>query len=402
MSVRVFVEPTGRRIEPFDDPPADVPVQNRPLSQWQEEAFRDADLVRIPSLEPPCLVVPDAFFASAGALSRFAEGAGGEDAVLVLADSLFARRTTPVQPGVSKVAGGHRFDAVRFVSGRGAPPREVAIDPEEKVVEIPMPARYMEEGKLEISLPRHPVMTIHHWIHILAVNQAAGAMGLRQTPGWKGAARVGLAVLRAGSINKWKVLRRLSTFGRGCDVHPTAVVEGSTLGDRVTVGPHARVLFSHVGSGAMIMAGAQVEACTLGERSMVNQATVLRLCVLYPEAIAGQQLMQQCVLGRGAVTTLGAYCIDLNFERDVRVPLDGAMHPAGTRFLGAAIGHGARLGTGFWMASGRSIPNGVFVVRPPREVIARIPSDLPPGLPVAIDEGTLRPVPRAPAGDAPA
>jgi hypothetical protein len=71
------------------------------------------------------------------------------------------------------------------------------------------------------------------------------------------------------------------------------------------------------------MAGAMVEACTIGERAVISQQTVVRFCVLYPEAIASQYLMQQCVLGRGAVTTGGAFSMDLNFDGPIRVPLDG-------------------------------------------------------------------------------
>jgi hypothetical protein len=391
MTTNVYVQPTGRRIAPFGDAPGDVLIRNRPLAAWHEDMISTAGLKRVEKIEPPCLVIPDTLFASAIALSRFVSAADGGDAVLVLKNSLFARQSVAVQPQVTAVAAGFRFEAVRVVSGADRPPQDVVVDPEEEVFKVPMPTAYTKDGSFEISLPRHPVMTIHHWMHILDANQAAATMGVRQA-GWKGKARAVSAVVRSLSINKWRVLSRLNNIGRRCDIHPSAVVEGSTLGNRVTVGPFARVLFSCVGDDAVIMPGAQVEGSTLGERSIVNQGTVMRLCVLYPEAVAGQQLMQRCLLGRRAVTTLGSYFIDLNFEREVRVLLDGELHPAGTNFLGSAVGHGARVGTGFWMASGRAIPNDCLVVRNPSDVVSRIPSDLPPGQPVFNDNGSLRPL----------
>ena len=35
------------------------------------------------------------------------------------------------------------------------------------------------------------------------------------------------------------------------------------------------------------------------------------------------------------------------------------------------------LGTGLWLAHGRMVPNGAFVVCAPDQVVSRIPSDLP-------------------------
>ena len=390
--MNIWIEPTGRRIQPFDDPPGDTLIQNRPLRDWQAAMVRDAGLTVVDSLKAPCLVVPDTLWTTGEALRAFLEGAAGRDAVFVLKQSLFGRLSTPVQPQVSPVDGGWRFEAVRFHSGAGLEPVDVVVDPDEETKTLPIPGRYVGNGEVELSLARRPVMTLHHWVHILWANQFAGLLGLRTIPKWKAALSLLWAVIRSFSFNKWRVLSKLNRIGKGCDIHPTAVVEGSELGAGVSVGPFARILFSTVGDGATILGGASVEASTLGPKAMVCQQTVLRLCVLYPEAIAGQEVMQFCVLGRGVVTTLASYSIDLNFDQTIRVPLDGVMWDTGTHFLGSAFGHGARIGTGHWMSHGRMIPNGYFVVRDPRQVIARIPAGLADAGPLANDHGTLVPV----------
>ncbi len=376
---RIAFESTGRRIQPFDDPIGDVPIQNRPLSAWQADMVRDGGFERVERPEPPCLVVPDTLFATGDGLRRFVAAAAGRDAVLVVGPSLFARSTAFVQPGVEQLPdGGARFHEVRYVV-KGDPPVDAVVDPMETVVALPVPAQYTGGAKAELSLPRDPFLTLHHWVHLLWANQAAGAIPLRRTPTWRGALTLLWAALRAFSVNRWRVLRQLSRVGRGCDIHPTALIEGATLGDGVTVGPYARVLFSTVGDGATIMAGAQVEASTLGERAVVCQGTVVRGCLLYPEAIAGQQVMQMCVLGKGVVTTLASYAIDLDFERPIRVPLDGALHSTGTQFLGSAFGHRSRIGTGLWMSHGRMIPNDAVVIRHPDDVLRAIPEHLGAG-----------------------
>ena len=395
MGTRVYVERTGRRVMPFDDPPSEVRIGDRPLSAWQAEAFAEAGLSVVDTLQAPCLVVPDTLFTTGAVLRRFVEGAAGKDAVLGLADSRFGERTAHVQPGVRRVDGGWRFDAIRWQTG-DSPVEDapvVWIDPEERVVELPLPRAFREDPDGDtpdtISLARHPVMTIHHWVHVLWANQAAGAVVASRIPWWWTAIRVVWGVLRTWSLNKWRLLRYLNRVGRGCDIHPTALVEGSTLGDGVTVGPHARVLFSHVGDGATILAGAQVEVSTLGAEATVAQQTVLRLCVLYPGAFAGQTTMQACVVGRDTLTTQASYAIDLNFDRTIRVPMDGTLWDTGTRFLGSAFGHACRIGTGVWIAPGRSFPNGTELLRDPAQVVSRPPGD-PGGRWVAEDGGVRR------------
>jgi hypothetical protein len=376
VGVAVYVEPSGRRIEPFGDPPGEALIHDRTVADWQAQAFREAGLDVVHELRPPCLVVPDALFTTGGALRAFVDAAAGRDAVLVLKASRFGEGTVPVQPDVERVAEGWRFSRVRFVSGRGESPVDVVFDPQEKVIELPGSPFLQQTGPVTIGVARHPLMTLHHWVHILWANQVAGSIELMATPKWKWIARGLGAAVRAGSFNRWKVLSKLNRIGKRCDIHPTAVVEGSVIGDGVSIGPFARVLFSHLGDGASVMTAGQVEFSVVGARALVSQQTVVRFCVLYPEAVAGQYLMQQCILGRQAVTTAGAYAIDLNFEQSIRVPLDGKLHDSGTRFLGSAFGHRCRVGTGFWMASGRMVPNGCFLIRDPDEVLSRIPANL--------------------------
>ena len=101
--------------------------------------------------------------------------------------------------------------------------------------------------------------------------------------------------------------------------------------------------------------------------------------------------MQACVIGRRTVTVPGSYSIDLNFDQEIRVMFDGELRSTGSRFLGSAFGHDCRIGTGVWLASGRSIPNGTVVVRAPEGVLHRIPEPLGTG-PHVNDRGTLRPL----------
>ncbi|MGE0133547.1 MAG: hypothetical protein AB7L91_04205 [Dehalococcoidia bacterium] len=387
---RVFIQATGRRIAPFDDPIGETLILNRPLQEWQAEAFGSGGFEVSPALEPPCLVVPDTFFASAGALRAFVDGARGHDAVLVLKGSEFATMTTPVHPDIREVDGGYLFEAIRFVSGRDEAPRHVVVDPHERVLDMHLPAQFTGVEEMKIGLPRDPVMTLDHWVHILWLNLLAPAYEMRAAPVRQSAAQLLGALVRSRSVNKWKVAREIGIQGARCNIHHTATVEASILGDDVTIGPHARVFFSRVGNGATVASGADVELAVLGDRSHVSAHSLVRFSVLYPGA-AVSPFLQLGVLGRDAVVA-GASMRDLNVQQAVRVELDGQLYSTGQRFLGSAVGHRSELGSGVALATGRSVPNDYVVVTDPDYVLA----DIPPGLggqgPLVIEGGSLRPL----------
>ena len=391
-AVKVFVEPSGHTIAPFGDAPGDVLIANRKLSDLQAEAIAALGLTRVDALEPPCLVIPDTLYCNAGSLGAFLTGAAGRNAVCVLKDSLFGGYSTPVQRYVTRIDTGWRFDKVRFVSGGDEPTADVVVDPDEKEMTIDVPEYYMGTDKIRMGFPKHPLMTLHHWCHVLWVNQVAPAVENRNRPKWHWVVWGLWALVRALSINKWKILAKMNRIGKKCDIHPTAIVEFSTIGDGVTIGAGAQVRFSTIGAGTTLMPQTLVEFSTLGEKCLVNQNCAVKFSVMYPEAISGHQLIQLSVLGRRAITTYGSNCIDMNFHQEIRVPLDGELHSVGQRTLGCAIGHRARLGTGFWIASGRVVPNDYFVVLPPHEIIYRIPEGLADQNPLAGKDGTLVPV----------
>ncbi len=376
--MKLYLEPSGRRIKPFDDPIGESLIQNRPLSSWQAEAFQEAGLELIEAPQAPCLILPDTFFGTGSALIRFLEASQGQNATLLLARSRFGSSSVPLQPHVEALESGWRFEKIRFMAKADpeAPYKDVLLDPEEEPFDLPAPKHYLGRDTLEMGVPRHAVMTLHHWVHLLWANQLAGSLEAIKTPKWRWAARILWAILRARSLNKWRVLGKLNRLGRGCDIHPSAVVEGSTLGDGVTVGPHARVLLSTLGDGAEVMSGAQVDLSVIAEKAVVSEQCVIRFSVLYPGAVASQLLMQQCVLGRDAVVTKGSVSIDLNFSGEIKLPLDGRVRSSGTPFLGSAYGHRCRVGTGFFISSGRAIPNDYFLLRDPRQIL----SVIPPGL----------------------
>jgi carbonic anhydrase/acetyltransferase-like protein (isoleucine patch superfamily) len=69
----------------------------------------------------------------------------------------------------------------------------------------------------------------------------------------------------------------------------------------------------------------------------------------------------------------------------------GALVSAGTNMMGCAVGHDCQVLMRATTYPGREVPNGYWILGPPHDVIAKIPSTLPVGEPLVSDGGVLRP-----------
>ncbi len=416
--MRCHIVPSGVLITPFLDPIGETLIANRTLRAWQEEAMGRSGLVLAEEGLPPegpCVVLQDNLFLSAPLLRAFVAASRrappNAPAALELSDSAMVAEyhhlqgiaPHPDREGTARA----RYPlfylppGVRFEDARETPTGQWAtlpIKPRERVFEFDVPEHYFGKQKLRYPLTAMSAMVLRHWVHILRANLMAQAVDALDQPRWRRTLRTLWALLTALPPSRARLMRRMSRIGRDCRIHPTAIIEASTIEDGVTIGPHAVVSFSRIGARSWIQELAKVSLSVLGEKSFVSSGTMLNSSVLYPQAAASQRLMQMSVLGRRSITTGGAFLMDMRFDDDVRVPLDGRLQSLGTRFLGSAIGHEARLGTGFWIAPGREIPNGVPVVRDPAHVVRRVPRDAAPGTVLVVRGERLVPLTDDPTG----
>ena len=410
---------TGARIEPFLDPIGEAPIANRPLLDWQREVAAACGLELLPAdvpIQGPCLVLSDDLFITRGLLRSFLDALSGapEDrcCALWLQASAQLRQSAALQDLQVEVEGedlaSARLPLWYLPEGHSGPPpavedcHGVAVTPRERLVRIPVPEHYFGRAELLLPLTKQAALRIGHWSHLLAANRLAWALEHLDRPRWRLVLTGIWAVLRAIIPTRARRLRTASRIGPGCEIHPTAVIEGSVLEPGVKVGPFAVVRFSRVGANAWVQDHGKVTLSVLGERTLVSAGSTVNFCLTYPQASASQILMQLSVLGRRSITTGGGFMMDMRFDGDVRVLHRGEPQSSGTRFLGCAVGHEAILGTGFWLAPGRSIPNGVVVVRDPDQVVRRIPTGVLPGTVLVPRDGGLVPLqPATPASEAP-
>ena len=246
-----YILRSGLRISPFGDTPGETRVLNRSLQERQQEALTLAGTgspVVISSLDEvsgfPCVVVADYTWFTRTLLEDFlalARRASGSCRCAIAA-SVFVEATQSLQEldRFPDESGAAAYDLWYLTSPtrsrdalRDLPP--LAVDPLEKVEEPRLPPQFVNEHTpTRVAVTSRGAIHVTHWALILRVNLAAFVATLKDL--WE--RRPVYIVLRFivdRLLGRFRRVR-LSRMGKGCEIHPTAVVEGSWLGEGVKVG----------------------------------------------------------------------------------------------------------------------------------------------------------------------
>ena len=391
---------TGAPISPFLDLPGEIPVLNIPLALQQEAvlAASGMELVEQPPAAEPYLIFSDRTWFTQAAIEAMVAAGPGRMKIDDPSwwDANGALQDVP-EPGLMEIG---------LVSAGGAPDLE-ALPP--VVVELGLgnvdpPSLHpaMAHAMRPMRLGSAMVHQLDHWTHILRVNQlalaarAAAAQKAWETMGLL--ARVAFVLrllLKSRSIRKHRIFAALSEQRGKADIHPTAVVEFCVIGEGVTIGPHAVVRGSMLAAGATVEEHATVNFSSLGDGATVGRYGMLNLSVLYPGAMTSSGGgFQASLFGREAFVAWGATILDLSFGRAVKVEHRGARVSSGQHFLGAAVGHRAKIGNAVRLNYGLEVPNDSFLVAPADDLI-RDTTAVEPDVPCRAEAGRALPVRRS-------
>ncbi len=246
----------------------------------------------------------------------------------------------------------------------------------EERLSVPLPARHYEmafpsgiAAPCRVAVPRALLLPMRNDFDPLFANQIAHLADLesrvaRSPWTW-------IKALRPGAPGRGAA-RKLglawSNVHRTADVHPTAVVEGSTVGPGARIGAYCVVRYSTVGERAQIFDGAKVELAVVGSRSWLMHDLVLYRSVAESDVFLIHGPYQFSYFRRGS----GAFGTILADYRPDRRPIqvetpDGRVAYAGP-FLGSVYGEGAKSLGGSVIAPGRVIPDGVWLGAEPSSV----------------------------------
>jgi carbonic anhydrase/acetyltransferase-like protein (isoleucine patch superfamily) len=278
----------------------------------------------------------------------------------------------------------------------GAPMDGVATLPEKvwspKEWVWDMGTLYRRASSLRVPMTREIAFPTSHWLQALWANLVGlpsflwdEIIGRNPVLAFL---RVLGAVFRARSLSPLRVASCLNRVGRKVRIHPSAVVENSSLGDGVVIGANAVIRASVLAEGVMVEDNAIVSVSVLGPRVLVQRQAIVCFSVLNADSACGGAMQLGC-LGAGASVKYGATLLDMNLERDVRVRgLDGALHEAPFGMAGVSVGASTVLGHGVRVAPGRAIAPNLRIIERPSTLLTRVDA-FEPGATHAVVDGRL-------------
>lgn len=384
---------TGAVIAPFGDPPGEVRVLGSTLAAAQDAALKNAgfDRVDTPPADEPYLVYTDRVWFTASFLRKVRAAGVGR---VRLSDETWLKQTGPLQADAAR-------PEVAVVAAGGPP----SLDGPELPIALGLrPAAPMDLHPA-FQHAQQPLVTgaclvhgVEHWTHVLRVNLLALVATAEEAkadfdaaPIWRKIWMAAGILLRARSLRGHAIARALNRVGKGCRIHPTAVVEASQLGAGVEVGAHAVVRGCVVGDGAKIEDYAHATAAVVGPGARLGRTCMFNFCVAYPGAfVSAGGGWQMSLFGRDSFVAMTATGYDLSFGGPVRVVHRGSVVSAETHFLGVCIGHRAKIGAHVRMGYGLAVPNDAFVVAPAGDTLRKWPD--PIDGPVTVRNGVAVPV----------
>ncbi len=261
----------------------------------------------------------------------------------------------------------------------------VVVEAEEMTKDIPVNRAYADPGKDTLTIGGTQRLAVHltHRTHLINANHdtlAAEFIAAAQGSKLLLALRYLIAVWR--SWLPWRGRVVLSRVGKGCKIHPTAIVEACRLGDGVEIGAYSVVRACVLGDGAAVEDHSSVTLCIAEEGVRIGTFCKQFASVMMERSHSTQELMQGCVLGRDAVTTAISWHTDVSFGKNVRVEApahsEQTLLDSGSRFLGCDVGHDTIVG--FWVATapGRFLPSHCTVVADQPSVMKRVDPAIDP------------------------
>lgn len=416
--MQVVVVARGLVLFPFGVVADACPVGPATLKDARDEALRRCRLTPPTAkvsdhgvVTGPALVIADDLWITRRALASFLKAASASKSPvrLRLPASRLLDVFLPLQDvhvddegavyAVAFVPAGQQVRAGDVLDG-AAP---LTIPYKEILTALPVPRTLLGSatGTTSWPLTSSVVLRVRHWVHVLRASHLAPQVHLLerglQDPlrsAWR--ALLGLRPTAFAREAAWK--RQFVFLGRNCSIHPTAIVEGSIIGDDVTIGPGAIVLQSIIGSGTRIEQRTHISQSTIGRRNFISLNTSMQACVTFDDADPCANNLQACVVGARAGLTSFVRALDTVLHDDGRPAgplhvLDGAdKRPVGELPCGACFGPDTYVGANVTIAAGRVIPAGVRLVTAPSELLRRIPADTAPGT-WLVDDGAVGPLP---------
>ena len=169
---------------------------------------------------------------------------------------------------------------------------------------------------------------------------------------------------------KWyyRGLKRLNRIGKNCNIHPSALIEGSVIGNNVTVGANSIVRLSTLGSDCSISDNVSVINSILGDKTYIANSNYINSCLTFNEVFLIHGPYQVSVFGENATCFAVINCDIRLDQKNIKISTSQGVLDSNQEFLGIAYGHRSKIGGGNIIAAGRIVPNDLHIT-PPDNII---------------------------------
>jgi len=367
--MKAYLMHSDKKIDPFGDHPGDCLIGNRKLRHIQESTLEGLGIPieRVPSAaeikdEDEHVVLTDSLFFTGELMEEFIvkSRVDGGSTVCSLKPCVATTRSVVAAQDVSV-----RPERIEF-GLRYAPPAHRRAEHEHPLIidadrteSLPMPEHMTgSTGGYHLPMTARLIVQVDHWTNLWGANIGSLLAEAARLLAASKMKQLGLA-LKARSLNPWKVMQQTNKIGRNCDIHPTAYIEGSTIGDNVVIGAKTTVRESIVGDGTYLGDNSTVHISVLGEGCNLQSGSLTEFCVLYPGVCSNDRVIAISMVGRDCF--IAGNVIFTNFRLDkknIMIKKGSDLIDSGNVFLGSCVGHNVYLGAGCVIAPGRTIPNG--------------------------------------------
>ena len=382
--MKAYLVKSNKLVEPFGDHPCDCLIANQKLGELQKKVLQELGLelktTDISQIEDPNehITFDDSLFFTKELLRKFISKSRELRSCticalkpgLVTLNSMVT--TQDVQIYADRVEYGLRYMPPQELRGNTTP---VVIEPEQFSQTFPMPEHVRGPQEYRIPITDTLIIQVDHWTNLWAANMSALLAKVARLMAAPKLKLLGLS-LKARSLNKWKVFRQTNRIGRNCDIHPTAYIEGSTIGDNVMIGAGSVIRLSVIGDKTSIGSNVTIESSVIGEECAIDSGCGTFCTVLYPRTISSSRLIFISLCGRDAFIADAAFLADFRLDgKPITVTKNGLTVNTGVLALGSCLGHGVYLGAGCIVAPGTAIPNWLRIIPEKTRVIGKINPD---------------------------
>lgn len=241
---------------------------------------------------------------------------------------------------------------------------------------VDVPKEQFGVDMINIPLTDYVVFPTRHWLQLLWANFIGLGPFLWREVGGRNfgwiAWRLFLSFFRTWSFHLPRLAAGIRRFGKKCRIHPTAVVEGSWLGDNVHVGANAVVRGCVVGDNVRIEDLAMVEFSILDMDAVVQRQAMVKFSLLRRNCSAAG-VIQMGVMDVGSSLKRGSYLLDMTLGQSmVHVMVDGVRKEAPLGLAGCCVGTNTLVGLGVRVAPGRMIPSDLVITADPEMIVRSV------------------------------